>query len=97
MEVIMLIAVIIIGVVNVIILLLLLTKNSDRNLIKFESAIREEVSKNREEMSKVLKDFSDSSLKQFLGLTQINELLSFQDYYKNNGGMPYCHFYKKRF
>ena len=69
----MLIAVIVIGILNVIILSLLLTKNSDNNLIKFENSIRNEVSKNREEMSKTLKDFSDSSLKQFLGLTQINE------------------------
>ena len=69
----MLIAVIVIGILNVIILFLLLTKNSDSNLVKFESSIRNEVSKNREEMSKTLKDFSDSSLKQFLGLTQINE------------------------
>jgi len=69
----MLIAIIIIGIINVIVLFLLLTKNSDSTLIKFESNIRDEVSKNREEMSKTLKDFSDSSLKQFLGLTQINE------------------------
>lgn len=69
----MLIAIVVIGIINFIILLLLLTKNSDSNLIKFESNIRDEVSKNREEMSKTLKDFSDSSLKQFLGLTQINE------------------------
>lgn len=69
----MLIAVIVIGILNFIILFLLLTKNSDSNLIKFESNIRDEMSKNRAEMSKTLKDFSDSSLKQFLGLTQINE------------------------
>lgn len=69
----MLIAVIVVGVINVIILFLLLTKNSDSNLIKFENNIRDEMSRNRGEMSKTLKDFSDSSLKQFLGLTQINE------------------------
>ena len=72
-EGIMLIAVIVVGVINVIILFLLLTKNSDSNLIKFENNIRDEMSRNRGEMSKTLKDFSDSSLKQFLGLTQINE------------------------
>jgi len=65
--------VVVVVVINIVILIILLTRNSDTNLIKFEGSIRDEVSKNREEMSKTLKDFSDSSLKQFLGLTQINE------------------------
>jgi len=65
--------VVVVVIINIVILIILLTRNSDTNLIKFEGSIRDEVSKNREEMSKTLKDFSDSSLKQFLGLTQINE------------------------
>lgn len=60
-------------VINATILLLLISRNPDTSLNKFENAIRSEVAKNREEMSKSIKDFEDTSSKQFLGLTQLNE------------------------
>ncbi len=69
----MLIMLIVICVINIVILIWLIAKSSDKNLIRFEGTIRDEVSKNRQELANRLKDFSDSSMKQFLGLTRINE------------------------
>ncbi|MFH1995581.1 MAG: DNA recombination protein RmuC [Candidatus Omnitrophota bacterium] len=59
--------------ISAITLLILLLRNPDANLIRFESAIRDEVAKNRDEMGRSLKDFSDTGMKQFLGLTQVTE------------------------
>jgi len=60
-------------VVAIVLLSILLTRNPDEKLLKFERAVRDEIAGNREEMSKSLKDFSDSSTKQIVGLTQLNE------------------------
>ena len=60
----------IVGGIN---LLILLFRSPDAKLLRFERAIRNEVGKNREEMANSLKGFSDTSSKQLIGLTQLNE------------------------
>jgi len=42
-------------------------------LQRTERSIRDEVSRNRQEMTGSLKDFTDTSSRQFIGLTQLNE------------------------
>ena len=43
------------------------------NVVKIESAIRDEMSKSRQESSTSLKNFGDSTSNQIIGLTQLNE------------------------
>ncbi len=45
----------------------------DNNVAKVENAIRDEVAKNRQELSTSLKNFGDSTSSQLIGLTQLNE------------------------
>jgi DNA recombination protein RmuC len=64
---------IILLVIGAITLAVLLLRNPENKLLIFERAVRDELAKNRDEMSRSLKDFSDTSAKQVMGLTQLNE------------------------
>ncbi|RKX21897.1 MAG: methionine sulfoxide reductase, partial [Candidatus Zixiibacteriota bacterium] len=68
---------------------------------QYRSAIYYTNEKQKEISGKLIKLLYD---KGFEVVTELEKAEKFwnaedyhQDYYKNNGGMPYCHFYKKRF
>ena len=65
----MLVILVVVAVVSVVTLIAVLLRNSDSALARFEKSIRDEVARNREELSNSLKNSNEM----LLGLTKINE------------------------
>jgi DNA recombination protein RmuC len=73
MEVLNIVFLCLLVVLSLIILIMEIISRGKGPLLDFERAIRNEISKNREEISTSLKSFNDSSINQIAKLTQINE------------------------
>ena len=65
----MLVILVVVAVVSIVTLIAVLLRNSDSALARFEKSIRDEVARNREELSNSLKNSNEM----LLGLTKINE------------------------